>query len=111
MAGDGKPPREFKIGDKVYLNANKVQVYQASRKLGPKQLGPYKITEKLGDRDYWLKLPAVLKIHNVFHVDYLIPWGRSKVNSELPPPPALVEIDHEEEFEVEDIIDSQLFCC
>lgn len=52
MARDGKPPREFKIGDKVWLNANKVQVHQASRKLGPKQLGPYEVTEKLGDRGY-----------------------------------------------------------
>lgn len=51
MARDGKPPREFKIGDKVWFDADKVQVHQASQKLGPKQLGLYEITEKLGDRD------------------------------------------------------------
>lgn len=73
MARDSKPLREFKVGDKVWLNADKVQVYQASRKLGPKQLGPYEITEKLGDRDYRLKLPAALKIHDIFHVDRLAP--------------------------------------
>lgn len=52
MAGDGKLPREFKIRNKVWLDANKVQVHQASRKLCLKQLSPYKITEKLGNRDY-----------------------------------------------------------
>lgn len=109
MAGDGKPPQEFKVGDKVWLDADKVQVHQASRKLGPRQLGLYKITEKLGDRDYWLKLPAALKIHVVFHVDRLAPWGGSKVNGKLPLPPALVEINHKEEFKVEDIVDSRLF--
>lgn len=109
MAGDGKPPREFKVGDKVWLDADKVQVHQASRKLGPRQLRPYKITEKLGNRDYRLKLPIALKIHNVFHIDRLALWGGSKVNGELPPPPALVEIDHEEEFEVEEVVDSRLF--
>lgn len=109
MAGDSKPPREFKIGDKVWLNADKVQVHQTSQKLGPKQLSPYEITKKLGDRDYWLKLPAALKIHNIFHIDHFAPWGGSKVNGELPLSSALVEIDHEEEFEVEDIVNSQLF--
>lgn len=52
MAGNGKPLQKFKIGDKVWLDADKVQVHQAGQKLGPKQLGPYEITEKLGDRDY-----------------------------------------------------------
>lgn len=106
MTRDGKPPQEFKVRDKVWLNADKVQVHQASRKLGPKQLGSYEIIEKLGNRDYLLKLLAALKIHDVFHVNCLAPWGGSKVNSELPLPSALVEIDHEEEFKVEDIVDS-----
>lgn len=74
--------------------------------MGLKQLGPYEVTEKLGDSDYRLKLLAALKIHDVFHVDCLAPWGGSKVNSELPPPFAPVEINHKEEFEVEDIVDS-----
>lgn len=73
MARDSKLPWEFKIRDKVWLDADKVQVYQASRKLGPKQLGPYKITERLGNRDYQLKLPAALKIYDVFHIDRLTP--------------------------------------
>lgn len=109
MARDSKSPQEFKIGDKVWLNANKVQVYQASQKLGPKQLSPYEITKKLSDRDYWLKLLAALKIHDIFHVDRLAPWGGSKVNGKLPPLPALVKIDYEEEFKVEDIVNSCLF--
>lgn len=109
MAGDGKLPQEFTVGDKVWLNSDKVQVYQASRKLEPRQLGPYEITEKLGDRDYRLKLPAALKIHDVFHIDRLALWGGSKVNGELPLLLALVKIDYKEEFEVEDIVDSRLF--
>lgn len=52
MARDGKSLQEFKVGDKVWLDTDKVQVYQASQKLGPKQLSPYEIIEKLGDRDY-----------------------------------------------------------
>lgn len=51
-----------------------------------------------------------LKIHNVFHIDRLAPWRGSKVNGELSLPSTLVEIDYEEEFKVEDIIDSCMFC-
>lgn len=50
-----------------------------------------------------------LKIHDVFHVDRLAPWGESKVNGELPLPSAPIKIDREEEFEVEDIVNSRLF--
>lgn len=109
MAGDGKRPREVKVRDKVWLNADKVQVHQASQKLDPKQLSPDKITKKLGDRDYWLKLPAALKIHDIFHVNRLAPWGGSKVNGELPPLPTPVEVDHEKEFKVDEVVDSRLF--
>lgn len=78
--------------------------------MGPRQLSPYEVIEKLGDRDYWLELPAALKIHNVFHVDHLAPWGGSKVNDELPPPPAPVKIDDKEEFEVDEVVNSHVFC-
>lgn len=110
MARDSKLLWEFKVGDKVLLDTDKVQMHQASRKLGPKQLSSYEITEKLSNRDYWLKLSAALKIHDIFHVDWLVPWGENKVNGELPPLPAPVEINHKEEFKVEEIIDSCLFC-
>lgn len=110
MAGDSKPPGEFKIGNKVWLDIDKVQVHQASQKLGSKQLGSYKIIEKLSNRDYRLELPAALKIHNVFHIDYLALWGGSKVNGELPLPLAPIEIDHKEEFEVDKVVNSRLFC-
>lgn len=52
MAGDGKPPQEFKVGEKIWLNADKVQIHQASRKLGSKQLSPYEVIKKLSNRDY-----------------------------------------------------------
>ena len=111
MAGDAKPPREFKVGDKVWLDADKVHIHQASQKLGPRQLGPYPIIEKLSNRDYWLKLPTALKIHNVFYVDCLAPWGGNKVNGKLPPPPASVVVDGEEEYEVDEILNSCLYRC
>jgi Chromo (CHRromatin Organisation MOdifier) domain len=45
-----------------------------------------------------------MKIHNVFHIDLLIPYNETEAYGETfsQPPPEL--IDGEEEFEVEEII-------
>ena len=57
--------------------------------------------------DYKLSLPQSLKIHPVFHVDRLTPWGGNDINGKLPPPPEPVEVEGEEEYEVEEIVDSR----
>src|SRR5882757_4404250 len=38
-------PYRFNIGDKVWLQAKQIKIHQQSAKLGPKQLGPFEVTE------------------------------------------------------------------
>lgn len=109
MSQDPTPSRSFAIGDRVWLDVNNVHIHQAARKLGPKQLGPYPVIGIHGDRDYRLELPPRMNIHNVFHVDRLSLWKGNDVNGELPPPPQAVIVDGEEEYEVDDILDSRMF--
>jgi hypothetical protein len=55
---------------------------------------------------YRLALPSQWKIHLVFHIDLLSPYRETEVhgiNYQRPPPEL---IDNEEEYEVEDILDS-----
>ena len=76
-----KSPR-FQLGDKVWLQAKQIKIHQQSAKLGPKQLGPFEVTEVLSDVDYRLALPPALRLHDVFHVDRLSPYkeiGRAHV--------------------------------
>ena len=77
----------LKVGDRVWLQAKQIKIHQQSVKLGPKQLGPFKITEVISDVDYRLALPPALKIHDVFHVDRLSPYKGNDVNGLTPPPP------------------------
>ena len=70
----------LKVGDKVWLQAKQIKIHQQSAKLGPKQLGPFEITEVISDVDYRLALPPALKIHDVFHVDCLSPYKGNDVN-------------------------------
>uniref|UniRef100_A0A0W0GER4 Putative reverse transcriptase-rnase h-integrase n=1 Tax=Moniliophthora roreri TaxID=221103 RepID=A0A0W0GER4_MONRR len=100
---------KFKVGDKVWLAAKDIKIHQASRKLGPRQLGPFEVVERIGDLDYHLKLPLAMKVHNVFHINRLSPWKGNKVNGQQAPPPEAVEVEGKEEHLVEEILDSRVY--
>lgn len=51
----------------------------------------------------------MLKLHDVFHVDRLSPWRGNEINGCLPPPPEPIEIEGEEEYEVDRILDSRCY--
>ena len=101
---------EYKPGDKVYLDASDIHTNQPSRKLSHQHLGPFLIKRKVGNNAYQLLLPPAMKhLHLVFNVVKLTqapidPFTRKHV----PPPPLPEIIDGEEEWIVEEIIDSKL---
>ena len=63
----------FEPGDLVWLAAKDIKIHQKSPKLGPRQLGPFKVLKKVGELDYRLEIPPQFKIHPVIHVDHLSP--------------------------------------
>ncbi|KAF8754229.1 hypothetical protein RHS01_06327 [Rhizoctonia solani] len=97
---------EYSVGDKVWLDGKNVELRTNSNKLDPKRLGPFEITEKVSSHAYRLKLPETLKIHNVFYVGLLSKAHKSPSQPfpERPPPET---IEGEEEYKVEQIIDSK----
>ena len=101
-------PRSFVIGDKVWLDARNLKIKAPSKKLSPRRYGPYRITRQVSPVTYQLQLPKSLRIHNVFHVDLLIPYHETKEHGANYPQPAPELIDGEEEYEVEEIIDERI---
>ena len=61
--------------------------------------------ERKGAVAYQLKLPSEMKIHDVFHIDLLLPYKETEEYGPgyMRPPPDLIE--GEEEYEVESIRD------
>ena len=66
-----RTPREFNVGDHIYL---KVKSKKSSLSLGrcsklaPRYSGPFEILAKIGPVSYQLALPPNIKVHDVFHV-------------------------------------------
>ena len=100
-------PCTFVPGDKVLLDARNLKVRAPSRKLTPRRYGPYEVLKQIFPMTYCIKLSKSLHIHNVFHVDLLIPFHETKEHrtNYMQPPPKL--IDEEEEYEVEEIINDR----
>ena len=61
----------YRVGDRVWLNAKNIRIERPSKKLDAKNLGPFEVSEVVSPRSYRLKLPASMKIHNVFYTSLL----------------------------------------
>jgi transposase InsO family protein len=104
------PAPEYNPGDKVYLDASDVSTSRPSKKLSHRRLGPFQIERKVGNSSYRLRLPVAMKrIHPVFNVVKLTPAPEDPIAGRRAPPPPLPEIvDGEEEWVVEEILDSKV---
>jgi hypothetical protein len=83
-------PRQFQVGDKVWLHLQKEHPTGPHRKLRPLHYGPYPITKVVRDNNFELKLPPFLGLHPIFIVDLLRPYfpplfDTSKIEEQLKP--------------------------
>jgi len=97
---------EFAVNDKVWLLTPNIRTERPSKKLDWKRLGPYTITKRVGLQAYRLNLPPAMKIHPVFHVSLLEPYKPSAIPGRIQEPPPPVVINDENEWEIEEILDS-----
>jgi hypothetical protein len=93
---------ELDVGQKVLLSTiNFKLAHPGTRKLLPKWVGPFEVTERIGKVAYKVELPPNLKMQNVFHVQLLKKYRDNGKVQPLPPP---IEIDDSLEYEVERVL-------
>ena len=104
------PTPDYQPGDKVYLDASDIHTTRPSQKLSHRRLGPFSIVRKVGNRAYRLRLlPSMSRIHPVFNVVKLTQALEDPIPGRCPRSPPLPEIiDGEEEWVVEEILDSRV---
>ena len=98
---------DFQVGDHVWLSMKHYKSDRPSKKLDNQMIGPFRITEQVGHA-YRLDLPPTMKIHNVFSPDKLRKAADDPLPGQVQEPPEPVEINDDEEWEVEQILDSRI---
>lgn len=94
----------FREGDKVLLSAKNIRLRRASKKLSDRFLGPFVIERKVSNTAYRLKLPQKYnRLHPVFHISLLQAYSQREGCE----PPEAIDIEGEEEWEVESILDAE----
>ena len=99
---------EYKVGDKVWLDASNLRTSRPSKKLDDRRFGPFSIIQVVSPHVYRLQLPRSWRMHPVFHTSKLRPYiSDSSIRSPQPSPPLPVVMNEEVEYEVESILDSR----
>ena len=100
----------YNKGDKVWLEGSNITRTRPSKKLGEKRYGPFEVLGKEGLTAYRLKLPTTWKkIHPVFNEALLTPYKPPTYpQQQLPRPAPPVVIEGDEEYEVNEILDSRM---
>jgi hypothetical protein len=107
------PVPNFKVGDQVFMKAKYFRSTCPSKKLSEKNLGPYMIIMQAGSHSFTIRLPESMRAV-LFHVSQLKPCSPNTIPNHIQPPPPPIEVDGEPEFEIAEILDSNLKidkCC
>ena len=98
---------EYKVSNKVMLSTQNLNIAkQPTRKLTERWAGPYRVTKIVLSNAIQLDLPPAMKIHPVVNVSHVKPWKQPMEGQNKPTPPP-IEIQGEEEYEVEEVLDSR----
>lgn len=98
----------YNIGDKVWVSSKDIKTTRPSQTLEDKMFGPYRIIGRVGT-SYRLELPTTFKRTNTFHPSKLRPDPDDPLPGQHPPPPRPVEVEGEDEWELDDILQSRRY--
>lgn len=97
---------EYAVGDNVLLSSKNINLRMpqgGTKKLLPRWIGPFTIIKKINDVAYRVALPDNMKrVHDVFHVSLL---KKHVTDGRTAPPPPPIEVDGEQYFHIERILD------
>jgi len=104
---DNKKLMEIKEGDQVWLEGRNLAI-MGNHKLSPKRYGPFTVLQKISPVTMHLNLPTSMKIHNVFHMDLLLPYKEMEQYGTPYTCPPLI-INSKEEYKIENILEAWCF--
>ena len=103
-----KPDPNLQSGDMVWLLPRNIKTTRPSKRLDYKKIRPFKIVAKIRTSAYKLALPPSMAIHHAFHISLLEPYQDNRFPSQIKEPPPPIQLEGEDKYELDEIIDSQL---
>jgi len=103
-----KPDPNLQSGDMVWLLPHNIKTTRRSKKMDYKKMGPFKILAKIRTTAYKLALPPSMAIHNTLDISLLEPYQDNRFPSQIKEPPPPIQIEGEDEYELDEIIDPRL---
>ena len=103
---NNRTDKQFAVGDQVLLSTANLALKilrNGTRKLAPKWVGPFTVTERVGSLGYRLEVPDAMLVHDVFHVCYL--RGYKNDLRKAPPPVPELDDEGEQNWEVDAVLD------
>ena len=97
----------FRPGNLVWVDGRNWRTACPSRKLENKHHGLYRVVRTIGMHGYELDIPATIQKHRTFPVSVLHAAANDLLPGQVVPPPLPVIVEGEEEWEVEEILDSR----
>jgi Chromo (CHRromatin Organisation MOdifier) domain len=94
------------VGDLVWLEGANLKFTHLKAKLDAKRYGLFPITKEISLVMFQLALPPQWCIHNVFHASLLMPYKEIEEHGDNFMQPPLELIDRQEEYKVEQIMNS-----
>ena len=90
----------FSVSDKVWVLSKHWKTDRLSKKLSNQNEGPFEILEQVG-HSYRLKLPDSVKVHPVFHAEYLRKAPEDPLPGQQTPNPLPVKVDQSSKYKVD----------
>ena len=97
----------LQVGDKVWLLQYNIKTNWPCNNLDYQRIGQNPIKKQNNMVAYQLTLLASMKVHPVFHVSLQEPYKESNIPRRTQPLSPCIEIDNHDEYEVEEVLDSQ----
>jgi len=97
----------FRPSDLVWVDGLNWRTARPSGKLENKHHGLYRVVRTIGTHAYELDIPATIQKHRTFLVWLLHAAADDPFPGQVVPPPLPVIVEGEEEWEVEEILDSR----
>lgn len=102
-----KKQLQFNVGDKVWLFCHNIKTIRFYDKFDYLRLESFFICRQINWVAYQLYLSESMKIHHVFYVSLLKPKKSMNIPRRRPVLAPRITIDHNEEFDLADILDSR----